>query len=69
MLILSLIFSTTSTNKGFFVLFETTNYNNDDYYFDDDSETGQLKSPVIDGNIKQCLNFWYHMYGKKYHLY
>ena len=53
---------------GYFVLFETTNYNYDDYDFDDDFETGQLKSPQIDGSIKQCISFWYHMYGKKYHL-
>ena len=50
---------------GYFVLFETTNYNYDDYNFDDDFETGQLKSPQIDGGIKQCISFWYHMYGKK----
>lgn len=35
-----------------------------DYWVNDGFDITLLKSPIIDGNKKQCLEFWYHMNGK-----
>ena len=35
-----------------------------EYYVDGSDDTSLLVSPKIDGNFKQCLQFWYHMTGK-----
>ena len=61
--------STTNSDLGYYLFFESESDNDYyDYYYGWDSwgsvDRSKLKSPKIDGNIKQCLQFWYHMYGK-----
>lgn len=29
-----------------------------------DGDVARITSPTVDGNIEQCMEFWYHMYGE-----
>ena len=42
------------TSSGYYIYVETS----------DEGDVARITSPVIDGNISQCMEFWFHMYGE-----
>jgi hypothetical protein len=60
-----LYFSTFKTNTSYYIFFDSDDY--DDYWWGwgGSTDRAKLKSPKIDGNLAQCLEFWYHMNGIK----
>lgn len=55
--------STKNTTDGHYIYFESDKFEID-YWINDGVDVTRIKSPFIDGNKKQCLEFWYHMNGK-----
>ena len=48
---------TFNSNSSYYIYFET------DWYWSGYNELSRLMSPRVDGNVKQCFEFWYHMFG------
>ena len=55
--------STTGTNESYYLLFQSNDYDTYDFWWGGSSygsvDRSTLKSPKINGYIRQCLEFWF----------
>ena len=59
------LFSTYKTNTSYYIFFDSDDY---DYWWGGSTDRAKLKSPKINGDVAQCLEFWYHINGINYNL-